>query len=41
MLIQRPEKDTLERFHGPYVSMNDIAELVNQYDTLKDILKGV
>jgi len=41
MLIQRPERDTLERFHGPYVSMNDIAELVNQYDMLKDILKGV
>lgn len=38
MLIQRPEKDTLERFHGPYVSMNDIAELVNQYDLLKNIL---
>jgi S-DNA-T family DNA segregation ATPase FtsK/SpoIIIE len=40
MLIQRPEKDILERFHGPYVSMNDIAELVTQYDMLKDILKA-
>lgn len=40
MLIQRPEKDTLERFHGPYVSMNDIAEIVNQYERLKDILKA-
>lgn len=40
MLIQRPERDILERFHGPYVSMNDIAELVNQYDQLKDILKA-
>lgn len=39
MLIQRPEKDTLERFHGPYVSMKDITEIVTQYDRLKDILK--
>jgi len=39
MLIQRPEKDTLERFHGPFVSMNDITEIVEQYDRLKDILK--
>jgi DNA segregation ATPase FtsK/SpoIIIE, S-DNA-T family len=39
MLIQRPERDILERFHGPYVSMNDIAEIVTQYDRLKDILK--
>jgi S-DNA-T family DNA segregation ATPase FtsK/SpoIIIE len=40
MLIQRPEKDTLERFHGPFVSMNDIGEIVDQYDRLKDILKA-
>lgn len=40
MLIQRPERDILERFHGPYVSMNDIAEIVNQYERLKDILKA-
>jgi DNA segregation ATPase FtsK/SpoIIIE, S-DNA-T family len=39
MLIQRPERDILERFHGPFVSMNDIAEIVSQYDRLKDILK--
>src|SRR5262249_2839136 len=36
MLIQRPERDTLERFHGPYVSMNDIQQIVTQYDMLKD-----
>lgn len=41
MLIQRPERDTLERFHGPFVSMNDIQEIVTQYDRLKDILKVV
>lgn len=39
MLIQRPEKDTLERFHGPFVSMRDIEEIVNQYDRLKEILR--
>ena len=37
MLILRPEKDSLERFHGPFVSMNDIAELVTQYDYLKQV----
>ena len=37
MLILRPERDTLERFHGPFVSMNDIAELVTQYDYLKQV----
>jgi S-DNA-T family DNA segregation ATPase FtsK/SpoIIIE len=37
MLILRPEKDSLERFHGPYVSMNDIAELINQYDYMRQI----
>jgi S-DNA-T family DNA segregation ATPase FtsK/SpoIIIE len=37
MLIQRPEKDTLERYHGPYVSMNDIAEIVTQYEFLKNV----
>lgn len=35
MLVQRPERDCVERFHGPYVSMNDITELVTQYDMIK------
>jgi S-DNA-T family DNA segregation ATPase FtsK/SpoIIIE len=38
MLIQRPEKDVVERFHGPFVSMNDITELVNNYQQLKDVI---
>jgi S-DNA-T family DNA segregation ATPase FtsK/SpoIIIE len=37
MLVLRPEQDSLERFHGPFVSMNDIAEIVTQYEFLKDI----
>lgn len=40
MLIQRPEKDVIERYHGPFVSMNDITELVNNYDMLKNVLGG-
>jgi DNA segregation ATPase FtsK/SpoIIIE, S-DNA-T family len=39
MLIQRPEKDLVERFHGPYVSMNDISELVTQYEAVRDSFK--
>lgn len=38
MLIQRPESDSINRYHGPFVSMNDIAQLVNQYEFLKDIM---
>lgn len=38
MLIQRPEKDIVERYHGPFVSMNDITELIINYDMMKDVL---
>lgn len=37
MLIQRPERDIVERFHGPFVSMNDITELIVNYDRIKDV----
>lgn len=37
MLIQRPERDVVERFHGPYVSMNDIAQLITDYDRMKEV----
>jgi S-DNA-T family DNA segregation ATPase FtsK/SpoIIIE len=40
MLIQRPEKDIIERYHGPYVSMSDITELVNNYTQLRDVLNS-
>ena len=39
MLVQRPGKDIVERYHGPFVSMNDIAELVTGYNMIKDTLK--
>ncbi len=38
MLIQRPEKDIIERFHGPFVSMSDINELIINYEQIKNIL---
>lgn len=37
MLIQRPERDVVERFHGPFVSMNDIAELITNYEQIKRV----
>lgn len=37
MLIQRPERDIIERFHGPYVSMRDITELVVNYEQIRPI----
>lgn len=37
MLIQRPDADTIGRFHGPFVSMNDITELVVSYEYMKDV----
>lgn len=40
MLVQRPEKDVIERFHGPFVSMNDIQQLVFGYDMIKQSMRG-
>jgi S-DNA-T family DNA segregation ATPase FtsK/SpoIIIE len=40
MLIQRPERDVVERFHGPFVSMNDIAELITNYEQIRSVFKG-
>lgn len=39
MLIKRPESDILERFHGPYVKLEDISELVYQYEHMREIFK--
>lgn len=38
MLIKRPEMDSIQRFHGPFVSGEDIKQIVNQYEYLKNIL---
>lgn len=40
MLIQRPERDIIERFHGPFVSMSDINELVVNYHQMRNIITG-
>jgi DNA segregation ATPase FtsK/SpoIIIE, S-DNA-T family len=39
MLVRNGDSDTLQRYHGPYVSIHDITELVVQYDMLKEILR--
>ena len=39
MLVKRPEEDSIIRYHGPFVSMLDIGELVSQYDYIKQIFK--
>lgn len=38
MLIQRPEIERVERFHGPFVSMNDIAQIVTERERMREIL---
>lgn len=35
MLIKHPDSDVLERFHGPYVSMDDIQNLVTNYTMIR------
>jgi S-DNA-T family DNA segregation ATPase FtsK/SpoIIIE len=37
MLVQRPEKDVLERYHGPFVSMEDIQQLVVNYEQIRSM----
>ncbi len=39
MLVQRPERDIIERFHGPFVSMQDIQQLVVNYNQIKEMFK--
>jgi DNA segregation ATPase FtsK/SpoIIIE, S-DNA-T family len=40
MLIQRPEKDIIERYHGPFVDMKDINELVSNYEQMRSVLNA-
>jgi len=35
MLIKRQDSDTLQRYHGPFVSMNDIQSLICSYEQIK------
>jgi S-DNA-T family DNA segregation ATPase FtsK/SpoIIIE len=40
MLVQRPDSDVILRYHGPFVSMNDIQQLVFGYDMIKRGMRG-
>src|SRR5208282_3793586 len=39
MLVKSPESDVLQRFHGPFVSMNDIQSLICNYEQIKESMK--
>lgn len=41
MLVKYPESDTIQRFHGPFVKMSDIQELVMNYEQMRNILKPI
>lgn len=36
MLIQRADSDIVERFHGPFVRLEDIEAVINQQDLIRD-----
>ena len=38
MLVKYPESDAIQRYHGPFVKMNDIQELVVNYERMREIL---
>jgi DNA segregation ATPase FtsK/SpoIIIE, S-DNA-T family len=38
MLIKYPESDSIQRYHGPFVRMKDIQELVMNYEQMRGIL---
>lgn len=40
MLVKMPETDVLKRFHGPFVSMNDIQSLIYNYEQIKSSMRG-
>lgn len=39
MLVKIPETDVLKRFHGPFVSMNDIQSLIYNYEQIKSSMR--
>ena len=39
MLVKYPESDSIQRFHGPFVKMSDIQELVLNYNQMKEIIR--
>ena len=38
MLVQRPDCDNLERYHGPFVRLDDIAQVIMHQDMIKKML---
>lgn len=38
MLIQRPDKDGLERYHGPFVKLTDIAEIIRDQAFIRQMI---
>lgn len=41
MLIQRNDNDSLERFHGPFVKLDDIAYVICNSDMLRDMFQNM
>ena len=40
MLVQSTDQDVVKRYHGPYVRSEDIAELVFNYDQIRNYIKA-
>ncbi len=40
MLIQRPERDVIERFHVPFIEMKDISSLIVDYELMQSVYKN-
>jgi S-DNA-T family DNA segregation ATPase FtsK/SpoIIIE len=38
MLVKYPESDSIQRYHGPFVKMSDINELIVNYQQMKNII---
>jgi S-DNA-T family DNA segregation ATPase FtsK/SpoIIIE len=39
MLVKYPESESIQRYHGPFVKMSDINELVVNYQQMREILR--
>jgi DNA segregation ATPase FtsK/SpoIIIE, S-DNA-T family len=39
MLVKYPESDSIQRYHGPFVKMSDINELVVNYQQMREVIK--
>jgi len=41
MFVQYPEKEALERFHGPYVKHSDIVEVIMHNNDIRQMYQGI